>query len=207
MALDQKKILCVIPARGGSKRLPGKNIMPICGKPMVQWVYEAAKSAPSLDRIILSTEDKGIAATCAQFGFVDWIKRPQHLAADDTTTADAVIDLIINNNEIDGKPLVEIYDYIALMQVTSPLVQSIDVEQTVARAMRNKVRNCISAAEQNPTAPNGAVYVLRIEDLISQKKFALEGGDFYVMPQERSVDIDTIEDFEKAEAIMRILTV
>ena len=195
------RILCVIPARGGSKRLPRKNIKIIYGKPMIQWVYEAAKNASLLDRIILSTEDDAIANTCANFGFTDWIKRPPHLAADNTTTAEVIIDLL-QNNSINNEAYAKYYDLIVLMQVTSPLVTPKDVNMTINAALNNPQSNCISTSENNEIVPNGAVYVIKPENLISTQKFAIEGGAFYKMPAIRSFDIDTLKDFQMAEAAM-----
>lgn len=109
------KILGVIPARGGSKGVPNKNITDICGKPLLAYTAEAALTAKSLDRVVLSTDSQEIAAVGGDFGLEVPFLRSEELARDDTPTIDVLIDLL---NKLDPECK---YQAVCLLQPTSPL--------------------------------------------------------------------------------------
>jgi CMP-N-acetylneuraminic acid synthetase len=115
------KILAVIPARGGSKGLPRKNILELCGKPLVGWTIESAKSSQLIDEIVLSTEDEEIAKVSENCGLPVHFMRPQHLATDEATTF-SVIEHVINEFSSLGKS----FDVIVLLEPTSPLREDSD---------------------------------------------------------------------------------
>lgn len=88
---EGKRIVALIPARGGSKGLPGKNVLPLCGKPLIGWTIEQAKLAAGMDKVIVTTDDEEIAATARAFGAGIPFMRPKHLASDTAKSFDVVI--------------------------------------------------------------------------------------------------------------------
>ena len=109
--LNNYKFLAIIPARGGSKRLPRKNILNLCGKPLIAWTIEAGKKSKYIDKVVVSSDDDEILDIANEHK-VTVLKRPDHLAKDTSKTFD-VIKHVIDNAES--------YDYIVLLQPTSPL--------------------------------------------------------------------------------------
>ena len=87
--IGDKKLLAIIPARGGSKRLPRKNILNLAGKPLISWTIEAALGSKYIDRIVVSTDDNEIAVIAKQFGAEVPFLRPNELATDDTARLDS----------------------------------------------------------------------------------------------------------------------
>ncbi len=227
--IDNKKVLAVIPARGGSKRLPRKNILPLGGKPLVGWTIGAAKQCEYIDRIIVSTEDVEIARISKQFGGEVPFYRPHELSQDKTTTLDVVLHLL---DKLEQKG--ETYDYVILLQPTSPLRTAQHITDACEQIVDNNdacaiVSTCL--AEHHPlwcnTLPengsmsnfiqkeihnlrsqdlpdyyrlNGAIYICETEVLRSEKTFFPSHGCYtFIMSQEDSVDIDTKDDFDRAQ--------
>lgn len=91
--INNQTILALIPARGGSKGLPRKNMKPLLGKPLIAWTIEQAKKSKYIDKIVVSTEDKEIGEIAIKYG-IDVIKRPEELAKDETPTIDTIIKLL-----------------------------------------------------------------------------------------------------------------
>lgn len=110
------RILAIVPARGGSKRVPGKNIRMFCGKPLIQWSLDFAAAIEWLDAIEVSTDDKDIAACCAKAGYLPARLRPAHLATDDASSVDVVLDML---DWQAGKGVH--FDAVALFQPTTPI--------------------------------------------------------------------------------------
>ena len=216
--IGDKKVLAVIPARGGSKGIPRKNITEVAGKPLIAWTIEAAKKSQFIDRLILSSEDDEIIAVAKQWGCEVPFRRPNELARDDTPGIDPVI------HAIDRLPG---YDYIVLLQPTSPLRITEDIDQCISLCFEKKTNSCVSVSEPDkspywmysinpqgvlePLLPqeklplrrqecpavyalNGAVYVADSRWLL-QKKSLVSGETLaYVMPKERAIDIDNKAD-------------
>lgn len=225
------KALYIIPARGGSKGIPGKNIKPLCGRPLIAYSIDAAKACADDDsHIILSTDDFAIADTARSLGLkVDYM-RPAELATDQSGTREAIIDAMdwADQQGID-------YNCVVLLQPTSPMRtaddikgalalynDNVDMVVSVTEAASNPYYNCyetdsetgflhISKGDGKLTrrqdAPpaweyNGAVYV------INPKSVRNSGlGEFtrrvpFVMPKDRSIDIDTATDWIVAETLM-----
>lgn len=111
----EKSILAVVPARGGSKGIKRKNIVALGGKPLIAWTIDEAKKSKYIDRLIVSTEDLEIAEVAKKNGAEVPFLRPKNLAKDETSTFDTIIDLI---HKLEAKG--EIYDYLLLLQPTSP---------------------------------------------------------------------------------------
>jgi CMP-N-acetylneuraminic acid synthetase len=121
-----KKILALIPARGGSKGLPGKNIKPLFGKPLIGWTIEQALRSRLLDRVVVSTDDKAIAETAVKYGAEVPCLRPPGLARDNSRVVDVVLH-VLDLFEKRG----EKYDYLLLLEPTSPLRKKGDIDRAV----------------------------------------------------------------------------
>ena len=225
-------ILAVIPARGGSKSIPHKNVVPVAGKPLIAWTIEVALKSPSLERVVVSTDDPEIAKIARQYGAESPFTRPIDLALDDTPSIDVVVHTIRWVEEHENyRP-----DFMMLLQPTSPLCITEDIEQVVQIALEKDgdgvVSVCIAhnhpywtkriakdgtVVDYLPKAPkctrrqglppayalNGAIYLARREVLLNQKTFYTEKTYAYIMPQERSLDIDTPWDLYLADLILK----
>lgn len=217
-------VLAVIAARGGSKGLPGKNVREVGGKPMIAWTIEAALQAACLDRAILSSDDEGIIEVARRYGCDVPYVRPAELAQDDTSGMVPVLHAI--------RTLPEAYDYIMLLQPTSPLRTAADIEACVALCFETQAQACVSVTpvkhhpwwtfelsghrlvplieapekstrrQELPKAYglNGAIYMARTPWLEAHQTFVSSETVGYVMPAERSVDVDT--EFDLAIASM-----
>ena len=182
--INGKQVLAVIPARGGSKRLPGKNIANFNKLPLIAWTILAARCLRYIDRLICSTDSLEIAKVCKEYD-CNVLMRPAELATDTSTTADAVLHALdIDDHQqttidMNGRP-----DLVVVLQPTSPLRTAADIDCGIALGMS------VSVGPDGKT--NGAVYVVEAELF---RKHPYFGGRVFYMPKERSVDIDTREDF------------
>jgi len=118
-----KKILALIPARGGSKGLPGKNIKPLLGKPLIAWTIEQAKASKYVDRVVVSTDDDEIAEVAIRYGAEVPFLRPKELARDDSPTIDAILHALDFFSDKGER-----FDLLALLEPTSPLRDSEDID-------------------------------------------------------------------------------
>lgn len=217
---SNKKILAVIPARGGSKRLPGKNIMILGNKPLIAWTIEAAQKSGSIDRIILSSDDQEIISVAKEYGCEVPFVRPSYLASDGATSEDVLEHAI---TAIDQE-----YDYVVLLQPTSPFRTTGDIDTAVRMCIDNQAPSveslikvsenpewmfclnedgtmtnaCKEVIDSEKYILNGAVYVIKTELFMKNKKIRYPESLSYIMPKERSVDIDTRDDFEYAEFLL-----
>lgn len=180
--INGSKVLAIIPARGGSKRVPKKNLREFRGKTLIEWAYEQAYSSKYIDKIILSTEDHEIQKKAQEKGMHLVAKRPVSLAQDDTSSED-VIRFVINT--------VSPHEWVVLLQPTSPLRTAEDIDLCIERA---QLGNCCVSVNQETGERNGAVYVAKSEWLMDHT-FRDIAVMKYRMPAERSLDIDEEEDF------------
>ena len=222
-----KKILCIIPARGGSKGLPGKNIKSLLGKPLIAYTVEQAKNCRYLDRIIVSTEDKSIAAVAKKFGAEVPFLRPKRLAKDKSGTIDVLLhamDWMETKEKFD-------FDIVVLLHVTTPLRSVEDIKKSVELLFKDNTDNVFSVTEahRNPyfnmveinksgkvslvkkgnyngrqSAPsvfdmNSSIYVWWKDALRKSKSLFFRNTRIYIMPKERSIDIDDELDFRIVE--------
>lgn len=211
-----KNILAIIPARGGSKGLPRKNLLDAAGKPLLAWTIDEALKSRFIDRLILSSEDKEIMASAREWGCEVPFSRPQELATDEASTAAVVLHALQN--------LEETYDYVVLLQPTSPLRSQQDIDSCIEECHKKNAPSCVtvSTAEKNPFwmyfldkdkhmqavidtssrpgrrqelptayALNGAVYVVNREWFQKTGTFVTDETIAQIMPKERSIDIDT----------------
>lgn len=227
-----KKILGIITARGGSKGIPGKNIKPLCGKPLIAYTIEVAQKSMYLTRCIVSTDDDAIAETSRIYGADIPFMRPFAFAQDTSTSMD-VIQHALDWCKTHG----ETYDYCMVLQPTSPLRTSEDIDVCIQRVVDTDADSVMSMVELNDFSikklktideqgiihpleslegkqsdrrqdmekiykRNGAIYLTKISCLEQSDLFGnISRG--YVMPYERSVDINTMIDFELAEFFMK----
>ncbi len=222
-----KKVLAIIPARGGSKGVPGKNIRAIGGKPLVAWTIEAATASRYIDRLILSSDDDDIIRLAKTYGCEVPFRRPAELATDDASTVDTVLHAVDN--------IEEKYDLLVLLQVTSPLRTTVDIDCCIELYAQTQASSVVSVTEtekspywmytideQSYLAPllandelpqrrqdapkvyllNGAIYVIGVEKFLESKSFVLDKTQAYEMPKERSIDIDTESDIVAFEELI-----
>ncbi len=230
-----KTILAVIPARAGSKRLPRKSIRPLAGKPLISWTFDAALQSKYLDEIIVSSDDQAVLDLAQQSNVRAPFVRPANLAHDQATTSDVLIHAI---NFLQTKEKKH-YDYLILLQPTSPLRQANDIDEAIRKIIDQGAHSVVSVceAEHHPlrsnTLPenlsmdnflrpeakdkmiqempvyyrlNGAVHIAATERFLAEKTFFFDRGTYaLIMPQARSVDIDTALDFAIAELLIKEL--
>ena len=122
-----KKVLGIIPARDGSKGLPGKNTHPLCGKPLIAWSIEAGLACPCLDEVMVTTDSPEIAAVASQFGAQVPFLRPAHLASDTATSFDAIKHTLDFYRDRFNRT----FDLFVLLEPTSPLREVSDINQAL----------------------------------------------------------------------------
>ena len=222
--INGKSVLAIIPARGGSKGVPRKNIRLLAGKPLIAWTIEAARNSSYIDRLILSSEDAEIIRIAHEWGCEAPFVRPAELACDETPGMDPVM------HAIDNLPG---YDFVVLLQPTSPLRETADIDACIARCAEGDIPACVSVStpaqhpywtyridDQGRLSPlfddvparrqdlpalyslNGAVYVARTSDLSRSRDFLMPGAVAFLMPDVRALDIDTPDDLALAECLL-----
>lgn len=224
-----KKIVCIIPARGGSKGLPGKNIKMFLDKPLIAHTIEQAKKSGLMDRIIVSTDDKMIAAISKKYGAEVPFMRPKFLARNESSTIDVLLHAIEWFEKDDY-----LFDILVLLHATAPLRSVEDINSSIKLLFNKNVSNVFSVTEahRNPYFNmvevnrgrvrlvkegyfasrqqahkvydmNASIYVWWKDVLKSKKKIFLKNSCIYVMPKKRSVDIDDYIDFKIAETLSK----
>jgi CMP-N,N'-diacetyllegionaminic acid synthase len=223
-------MLAIIPARGGSKGLPGKNVKPLGGKPLIYWTIEAAFNAKGISRVILSTDDDEIARICAPTGIEIPFMRPKELAQDDSLAIDNYIytvQRLVDNSNVDIQEF-------AVFLPTTPFRTESDIDLAINIFHSNHADSVISCTllahpvdwilhidekskilhtkmmgavimnrQASPMSyvPNGAIYIFKFDILKMNYSYYTKNSYAYIMPPERSIDIDTIFDFNFAEFI------
>ena len=219
------KNIALIPARGGSKGIPRKNIKLFNSRPLIYWSIKSALESNYIDRVIVSTEDEEIADIARSFSAEVPFKRPTELAEDNTKGIETVLHALDNLSNVDN---------IILLQPTSPLRKTKHIEEIFE--IRSKY-NCDSAVsvtiarknidlyftlgEENRLIPfsddlklmprqqyaksytlNGALYLSTSESILKKKSFISSSTIGYVMPEEYSIDIDNQFDWDIAEYLI-----
>ncbi|MDL2307398.1 acylneuraminate cytidylyltransferase family protein [Desulfovibrio sp. OttesenSCG-928-C06] len=223
-----KKILAVIPARGGSKGLPRKNILPFHGKPLLAWSIDAAKASANVTRCLVSSEDDEILSVAREYG-AEPLRRPLEFSGD-TATSVEVVTHALGSLAAQG----ESFDAVLLLQPTSPLRTGSDIDAACDIFWERGLPCCVSVCSlhQSPFlsytmndgilyqlmhgrveprrqlrpevfAPNGGIYLVDTAWFMENANFMASGAtSAYEMPPERSIDIDTRLDFAMAEFLM-----
>lgn len=190
-----KSVLGVIPARAGSRRLPGKNIRILEGRPLIHYTIRAAQESRTLSDLIVSTDSWEIARKARNAGAKTPFLRPLELSGDGAGSWPVLRHAVEFWEKGYGKRV----DAAVLLQPTSPLRTAEDIDRCVEKLFEDGADACLSVEEKHQS-PNGAVYAIRrqaLDGLMSIRR--LEKVSFYQMPVCRSVDIDTEDDFALAE--------
>lgn len=227
-----ERILALVPARGGSKGLFQKNIIPLLGKPLIAWTIERAKASKYIDRIIVSTDDEKIAQIAQEYGAEVPFIRPRALANDESRGICTVLHALGKLREQGHS-----YDVLVLLQPTCPLRAVEDIDASIELLFENEMTQAVVSvcvAEHHPYWTNilpedgcmkgfirpavmnknrqefprfyrlnGAVYVGYCEQIQKQEGFFGKKTFAYIMPPERSVDIDNEIDLLLAEVLLQ----
>jgi CMP-N-acetylneuraminic acid synthetase len=236
MSRKMNEVMGLILARGGSKGIPQKNIKILAGKPMIAWTIEAARLSKCISRIIISTDDDQIAEIAKRFGGDVPFKRPDEFARDDSSSIDAVIHAIRwleeNENYIPEyimllqptsplRSVDDIQNAVRLMREShsDSLVSVVPVEHHPFWTYLIKPDGCLdhfittdpshNRRQDLPDvyAVNGSIYIAGRDALLENQSFFSENTQAYIMPQERSLDIDTNWDFYLADLILKDKTI
>ncbi len=225
------KILGFIPARGGSKGLPGKNIKEICGYPLIAWTVAAARSSIYFDRILVSTDDPEIARVSQRFGAEVPFLRPKYLATDKAKTIDAMFHAL---SFFEKKN--EFFDFIALLEPTSPLRKNGDIDRGIEKLGNYRQAGAvISIGEvhlEHPSIikrkegrflksylkskkkvtrrqdldpayfPYGVLYLTRVSSLKKEKTIYAQNALYYEIERWQNYEIDDFVDWLIVEAIL-----
>ena len=222
--ISNKKVMAIIPARGGSKRLPRKNVLPLNGKPLIAWSIEAAQQSKYIDTVFVSTDDQEIAEVSQKFGVDVPELRPEKLASD-TATTESVLFYTLNKFGSD-------VDIVVILQPTSPLRTAQHIDEALELFIKKEAFSVVSVTpcEHSPlwanTLPkdgsmggflcpealqrsqdleefyrlNGALYFFDVDKLKDIGEIRYTSESFaYVMDNNVSFDIDTRVDFEISE--------
>lgn len=227
--IDGKRVIAIVPARGGSKSIPRKNIRELGGMPLIAWAINVAREVPEIDRVIVSTDDKQIAGIAKSYG-AEVYERASYLATDEAVVIDTVRDL---NKTLHAEG--EAADIMILLEPTCPLRTMDDVRACILRLVEEGLDSIATFKPAllnpcrawklngqipkpyidgaNPWQPrqalppayqlNGAIYAFYPDHLPAQANNLLFGSSgAMVMPHERSVDIDNEIDFIMVEKIL-----
>lgn len=222
-----RSVLAVITARGGSRGLPRKNVLPFRGRPLIGWTIAAAQASHRIDRLILSSDDPEIIGVAEGLGCEAPFRRAPALSGDAAASIDVVLDAL---DRVPG------HEVVVLLQPTSPLRTAADIDGVLDRMAAAGAPSCVSVQEAlshpwlvfaqdgtgrlAPFSPppdgaglrrqdlppalvlNGAVYAADVAWLRRERAFIRPGETVaWEMPADRSVDIDTLEDFQAAERL------
>lgn len=226
-----RHVLALIPARSGSKGLPGKNVREFHGRPLLHWTIAAVRESGVAERVIVSTDDAAMAEIARAGGAEIPFLRSPELARDETPMLDVALD-VLAKLEAEGFTA----DALLLLQPTSPLRSTKDVQAAAALLGDADAVVSVAPVKQHPhwlqriddegrlqpyqptveTARrqdlppvfmlNGAIYFVRTEALRRERTFRPGNTRAYVMPPERSVDIDTEMDWRLAELLFSSAT-
>jgi CMP-N,N'-diacetyllegionaminic acid synthase len=188
------RTLGIIPARGGSKRIPKKNLRLLNGYPLIRYTIRAAKEASLLTDWVVSTEDNEIANLALSYGAYV-VKRPDSLAEDDSTSG-AVARHALGWMEVDREP----YDIVVLLHPTSPVRDPKHIDQAI-RLLRDSDAPALASVScrKRTYTHNASIYAMRSDWLVKTEQHYCDQSIPFLMDARHSVDIDTEEDFKIAE--------
>lgn len=229
--INGKTFLAIIPARGGSKRLPRKNILPLLSKPLIAWTIEAALKSIYIDEIIVTTDDSEIMGIAKKYGAVTPFLRPKILSNDTAGTFDVIKHAVDYYSKV-GKT----FDYIILLQPTSPMRTANHINEAISIINEKKADAVISVTEMEHSPLwsnilpdsgnmsgflhddvlnkrsqdldvyyrlNGAIYICEIKKMLAEESLFLKNNVFaYKMEKNVSVDVDDKLDFEFCEYLL-----
>ncbi|MEO5329188.1 MAG: acylneuraminate cytidylyltransferase family protein [Magnetococcus sp. THC-1_WYH] len=225
--IHDARVLAIIPARGGSKGVPLKNVRDFAGKPLLAWTIEAALACREIDRVILSSDHPEIMEVARRHGCEVPFVRPSALASDQATASDVALHAL--------KTLEEPFHYLLWLQPTSPLRTADDIRAVLAVMEREQCDSCVSVSpapkppewmfrlnadatlspviKDVPSASNrqalqpayvlnGAIYACAIPWFLREKRFVDDATRAVIMDPKHSIDIDTELDFKLGELLL-----
>lgn len=228
--INNKKVLAIIPARGGSKGLPKKNIKPLSGRPLVGWPIKAAQNCNEIDKIIVSTDSQEIANIAIKAGIDVASLRPQNLASDNAKSSDVIL--------YELEQCRDSFDYIVMLEPTSPLTNSLDITKALSLldSSRLNADSIVGISAIEATHPEysvrknkkiiepafaknfsnlkrrqeieslffleGTLYISDVNSFKAKKSFYHDRTMGYEVPRWKSFEVDDLVDFICIEAIM-----
>lgn len=230
--IADRNVLALIPARGGSKGLPRKNVRPLCGRPLVQWSIDTALACKEIDSVVVSTDDEQIAAVAAAAGAEVPFLRPPALSGDAAISIDVVLhalDFLESNGRV--------FDIVLLLEPTSPLREASDIRLALQRMVDKGASAIVSVCRAESTHPafmfratgqgrlesftfnspagvrrqeieplfylEGTLYASTVESLRDRRSFYHDDTLAYEVAKWKALEIDDIEDFQMVEAIAK----
>jgi CMP-N,N'-diacetyllegionaminic acid synthase len=231
--IEGKSVIAMIPARAGSKGLPGKNIRLLCGKPLIAWTVEKALKSQYLDEIMVSTDGEEIARVAAEYGAKVPFLRPADLATDTSTTLSAVRHALDHYSDQHSRR----FDLVVLLEPTSPLREDGDIDGMLEKLIKEwqtydsivsmgEVREhpsimkrihgddigpfCpelvqTSRRQDNAPAyfPYGVAYITKTHSLLEEQTFYTARCTYYLIKRYQNYEIDDLHDFICVETVMR----
>lgn len=230
--INGKTVLAIIPARGGSKGLPGKNIRPMCGKPLIAWTIEAANKSRYLDCAVVSTDSEEIAAVArAAGGYVPFL-RPEQFSTDKASSYDVIRHALAFMKDSEGRQ----FDYVVLLEPTSPLREDDDIDRMLEQlAARPDYDSIVSIGEvtEHPSImkrldgdglapfspelvqttrrqdnaaayfPYGVAYIAKTAVLLEENTFYTRRCMHFAIKRYQNFEIDDIYNFLCVESVMK----
>lgn len=227
--IDDMRVLAVIPARGGSKGIPGKNIKEVCGHPLIAYTIDAAKNSKYVDDVVVSTDSEQIASIANDYGARTPFLRPDELSGDTARSIDALLHCVGWLRDHGSR-----YEIAVFLQPTSPLRRASEIDgslevflshgqmgvASVSKAGESPLlmRKLSQSGVLHPLIPvdstvrrqeapdffrvNGAIYINRIEELTSETSLN-DNPIGYCMQESHSIDIDCVDDLRSAEELLK----
>lgn len=226
-----KSVLALVPARGGSKGLPGKNVRPLLGKPLIGWSIDQGRASKYVDAVVVSTDDDAIAVAARAHGAELPFMRPLELASDTASSIDVILHALDALEQAGRR-----YDVLVLLEPTSPLRETADIDAALEALLDNtEAQSIVGVAKVEaghpsfllrrngkllePYAPQefgakrrqdldelffleGTVYITWVEALRERRGFYHERTMPYIVPKYKSFEVDDLTDFTVIEALM-----
>jgi N-acylneuraminate cytidylyltransferase/CMP-N,N'-diacetyllegionaminic acid synthase len=231
--INDKRVLAIVPARRGSKGLPGKNVRELCGKPLLVWSISQALACTYVDTVVVSTDSEEIAAIATQHGARVPFLRPADLAGDAATSIDVVLHAVDHLARFG-----DVYEYVVLLEPTSPLRDTEDIagalELLVGNSGSESVVGVARAEGSHPSFllavrdgllrplfgpqptglrrqdladdcyyPEGSIYVSSMAHLRATKSFYHAATAPWIVERYKAIEIDELSDFIAVEALMK----
>lgn len=229
--IQGKSVLALVPARGGSKGLPGKNLRPLLGKPLIGWSVDQGRASQYLDAVVVSTDDDVIAAVAREHGAEVPFMRPPELGTDTASSIDVILHALDTLEQNDRR-----YDLVVLLEPTSPLRETADIDIALEALLAHPEAQSIvgvtkvesghpsfllrrEGALLAPYAPQefgakrrqdldelffleGTVYITWTDALRERRGFYHERTMPHIVPKYKSFEVDDLTDFIVIEALM-----